>query len=678
MFQIYVGNDLAYEPGDTELALLSPKLTLEMGKAGSLEFTVPAGHPYMNELKQLTKPMSVNLDGEKIFRGRILSGSRTFYNQREVYCEGVLSYLVDSVQKAVKFNGKTHALFRQIISNHNSRMPIEKQFIVGNITVEDRDIILTGQSEDVGQYDYSQIAINSVVDNWNTTYDYIENCLISYCGGYLVVRQVNSVNYIDWIKDYSNTATQQIVFGKNLLDLTDESTAEDIFTVLIPLGDNNLTIASVNGGSDELVDSEAVSKYGRIIRTQVFSNVTDPNTLLANGRQYLVNNGDVPNTLTITAVDLHNVDSTIKSIHLGDRVYIKSSFHDLSCYLTCTKIEYDLEKPENTVYTFGREKQTLTQRYREDKRAQSDTYNNSANGGGGIGSTAGAMGANWKDVTDDYLNKSKEETTKQLDEFYDAWVDWDESQGKVSLGAMYKKLLKDEEVLKNNVGIDMDAPSGTINIYADHRSVEETKNSFGTVKTVLENNLGIDFNAPQGTINIYADHNKITETATDIGKVTKVLKQNAGLDINSPEGTVSIYATASLANNANGKASDAQTKTARILAWAGEDEYGNIGTRIALDADLVEVTNRLRAVEGMFQTLTVDQWARFSRLIYTPQVYAGAFFVDNGTEESGSLNLARHYHTIKIDSNGKLYLSEPTGAQNHTDLGISTTAVFGA
>ena len=675
MFQIYVGNNLAYEPGDTELALLSPKLTLEMGKAGSLEFTVPAGHPYMNELKQLTKPMSVNLDGEKIFRGRILSGSRTFYNQREVYCEGVLSYLVDSVQKAVKFNGKTHALFRQIISNHNSRMPIEKQFIVGNITVEDRDIILTGQSEDVGQYDYSQIAINSVVDNWNTTYDYIENCLISYCGGYLVVRQVNSVNYIDWIKDYSNTATQEIVFGKNLLDLTDESTAEDIFTVLIPLGDNNLTIASVNGGSDELVDSEAVSTYGRIIRTQVFSNVTDPNTLLANGRQYLVNNGDVPNTLTITAVDLHNVDSTIKSIHLGDRVYIKSSFHDLSRYLTCTKIEYDLEKPENTVYTFGREKQTLTQRYREDKRAQSDTYNNSANGGGGIGSTASAMGANWKDVTDDYLNKSKEETTKQLDEFYDAWVDWDETLGKVSLGAMYKKLLKDEEILKNNVGIDMDAPSGTINIYADHRSVEETKNSFGTVKTVLENNLGIDFNAPQGTINIYADHNKITETATDIGKVTKVLKQNAGLDINSPEGAVSIYATASLANNANGKANDAQTKTARILAWAGEDEYGNIGTRIALDADLVEVTNRLRAIEGIFSSISTET-AYASKGISAHTFYGSHFYVS--TSSDTETDLARHYHTIQIDSSGKLYLSGPTSTQFHTDLGISTTAVFGA
>lgn len=675
MFQIYAGNSLVYEPGDMDLALLTPKLTLEMGKAGSLEFTVPAGHPYMNELKQLTKPVSVDLDGEKVFRGRILSGTRTFYNQREVYCEGDLSYLIDSVQKAVKFNGKTHALFRQIIANHNARMPAEKQFTVGNITVENRDIILTGQSDDISQYDYKQIAINSVVDNWNTTYDYIETCLISYCGGYLVTRRVGDTTYIDWINDYTSTASQEIVFGENLLDLQDETSAEDIFTVLIPIGDNNLTIKTVNNNSDEIVDSAKVAKYGRIVKTNVFSNVTNPQTLLENGRRYLANNGDVPTTLTLTAVDLHSVYPEITAIHLGDRVYIRSDPHGLSQYLTCTKIEYDLERLENTVYTFGREKQSLTQRYREDKRAQSDTYNNSANGGGGIGSTASAMGANWKDATDDCLNKSKEETTKQLDEFYDAWVDWDESQGKVSLGAMYKKLLKDEEVLKNNVGIDMDAPSGTIDIYADHRSVEETKNSFGTVKTVLENNLGIDFNAPQGTINIYADHNKITETATDIGKVTKVLKQNAGLDINSPEGTVSIYATASLANNANGKANDAQTKTARILAWAGEDEYGNIGTRIALEADLVKVSNRLEAVEGVFDSVTGNV-ANFKTNISTSSYFGNHYFINS--IQGDSIDLVSHYHTVYVDSNNKLYLGPPVGDQNHTDIGLSIKPVFGA
>ena len=675
MFYIYSGSNLIYEPGDQIYSVLDPKLTLEMGKAGSLEFIVPADHPYITQFQQLTTPILVKLDTKTIFEGRVLTVTRTFSNQRNIYCEGVLSYLVDSVQKAEKFNGKAHTLFEKIINAHNARMPNEKKFYVGNISsaFADRDVLLTGQEEvNTGNIDYKQIAINSIVDEWNNSYDYIDQCLISYCGGYLMPRKAGSVTYLDWVEDYTNTASQTIEFGSNMLDLTEETSVEDLFTVLIPLGDDNLTIASVNGGSDELVDSEAVSKYGRIVRTHVFSNVNQPSTLLEDGRRYLAENVNATNTLTIKAVDLHLIHPEINAVYLGDRVFIRSKMHNIGKYLTCTKIEYDLANPENTVYTFGREKQTLTQRYREDKRKESDTYN------GGIGSSASSMGSNWGNIASDVLNKSKEETTKQLDEFYDAWVDWDETQGTVTLGAMYKKLLNDEEVLKNNVGIDMDAPSGTINIYADHRSVEETKNSFGTVKTVLENNLGIDFNAPQGTINIYSDHNKITETATDIGKVTRVLKQNAGLDIDSPEGTVSIYATADLASNANGKASDAQTKTARILAWAGEDEYGNIGTRLALDADLVEVTNRLRAVEGMFQTLTVDKWARFSRLIYSPQVYAGAFFVDDGTEESGGLNLAKHYHTIQIDANGKLYLSEPTGAQNHTDLGISTTAVFGA
>ena len=486
MFQIYAGDVLVYEPGDYNLALLTPKLTIEMGKAGSLEFTVPASHPNMDLLKQLTKPVSVDLDGEKIFRGRILSETRTFYNQREIYCEGDLSYLVDSVQKAVKYTGKTHALFNQIIANHNARMPAEKQFTVGNITVENRDIILTGQSDDISQYDYKQIAINSIVDNWNTTYDYIETCLISYCGGYLVTRQVNGVNYIDWINDYTNTASQEIVFGENLLDLTDESSAEDIFTVLIPLGDDNLTVKTVNNNSDEIVDATKVAKYGRIIKTNVFSNVTNPQTLLENGRRYLANNGDVPTTLTLTAVDLHSVYPEITAIHLGDRVFIRSDPHELSQYLTCTKIEYDLEKPENTVYTFGREKQSLTQRYREDKRAQNDTYSNSADGGYGIGSGYGGYGA-----IDEGVQEAETKTDTKLTNFYDEWIDYDPDHpdGKISLGALAKLYIGqdgnggDRYKLINNVGIDLDAPSGQISLYTTAQKANTNESAVARLTT---------------------------------------------------------------------------------------------------------------------------------------------------------------------------------------------------
>jgi len=603
MFQIYAGNSLVYEPGDMDLALLTPKLTLEMGKAGSLEFTVPAGHPNIDILKQLTSPVAVDLDGERIFRGRVLSGTRTFYNQREVYCEGVLSYLVDSVQKAEKFDGKTHALFRKIIANHNARMPAEKQFTVGNITVADQDIHLLGQSDDISRYDYSQIAINSIVDNWNTTYDYIETCLISYCGGYLMVRQENGTNYIDWVNDYTNTATQEIVFGENLLDLTDESTAEDIFTVLIPLGDNNLTIKTVNHNSDEIVDAAKVAKYGRIIRTNVFSNVTNAQTLLENGRRYLANNGDVPSTLTLTAIDLHNVYPDINAIHLGDRVYIRSDPHEMSQYLTCTKIEYDLEKPENTVYTFGREKQTLTRRYREDKRKDSDTYGNGASGGSGIGASAAgeAGGWHWLDEniageTDLKIEESEveqdEKVDQKLQDFYDAWININPEEGKIDLAALYKKVLNDEYVLQ----------------------------------------------------------------------------QNAGLNVNAPAGTVSIFSTATdLRTN--------EEKTAQIIAWAGEDGQGGIGTRIALQADLVSVSNRLQAVEGVFDSVTGNV-AKFKTNISTSSYFGNHYFINS--TQGDSIDLVRHYHTVYVDSNNKLYLGPPVGDQNHTDIGISLKPVFGA
>lgn len=595
MFQIFAGNVLVYEPGDYNLALLTPKLTVEMGKAGSLEFTVPAAHPHMNLLKQLTKPISVTLDGKKIFRGRILSETRTFYNQREIYCEGDLSYLVDSVQKAVKYTGKTHALFRQIIANHNARMPAEKQFTVGNITVENRDIILTGQSDDISQYDYKQIAINSIVDNWNTTYDYIETCLISYCGGYLVTRQVNGVNYIDWINDYTNTASQEIVFGENLLDLTDESSAEDIFTVLIPLGNDNLTIKDVNQGSDEIVDQAKVNKYGRIIKTNVFNNVTNPQTLLENGRRYLANNGDVPMTLTLTAIDLHSVYPEIEAIHLGDRVYIRSDPHELSQYLTCTKIEYDLEKPENTVYTFGREKQSLTQRYREDKRAQNDTYSNSADGGYGIGSGYGGYGA-----IDEGVQEAETKTDTKLTNFYDEWIDYDPDHpdGKISLGALAKLYIGqdgnggDRYKLINNVGIDLDAPSGQI----------------------------------------------------------------------------SLYTTAQKANSN-------ESAVARIITWAGTDEHGNIGSKIALEADLVTVSNRLEAIEGVFSSITATT-ASISRDVSTSSYYGNHYFI-NATQ-GDSVDLSVHYHTVRVDSQGKIYLGPPTGSQEHTDITTTITPVFGA
>lgn len=452
MFYIYADGKSIFQPMDNSLSLFAPKLTLEMGKAGALSFQIPPNNRYYNALPQLTTMITVEMDDVEIFRGRVLTNNRNFNNVRTVYCEGDLAYLVDTVQKAERYNGKTHDLFRKIIEAHNKRAGADKQFLVGDITIENRDVVLSGKSDEVqdeetGKFDYKQIAINSIADEWQNSFDFIQNCLIDYTGGYLRTRRQNGKTYIDLLLDYGNTATQDIEFGKNMLDLTEEVSAEDVFTVLIPLGDENLTIESVNNGSDELVDAMAVERYGRIVKTHVFDSVNTPETLLENGRRFLASNVNVPVTLTVKAVDMHLVDPNASPIYVGDKVHLISAAHGMADELVCTKIEYDLENPANNTYTFGTPKQSLTERYRRDK-AKQDAEQTRGGGGGGGGAGEAAS----------------EETKKQLDEFFDAWINVNPEAAHIDLGTLYKKFKEGVEILESSCGISMDAPTGNINI----------------------------------------------------------------------------------------------------------------------------------------------------------------------------------------------------------------------
>ena len=452
MFYIYANGKSIFQPMDNSLSLFTPKLTLEMGKAGALSFQIPPSNRYYNALPQLTTMITVEMDDVEIFRGRVLTNNRNFNNVRTVYCEGDLAYLVDTVQKAERYNGKTHDLFRNIIEAHNKRAGADKQFLVGDITIENRDVVLSGKSDEVqdeetGKFDYKQIAINSIADEWQNSFDFIQNCLIDYTGGYLRTRRQNGKTYIDLLLDYGNTATQDIEFGKNMLDLTEEVSAEDVFTVLIPLGDENLTIESVNNGSDELVDATAVERYGRIVKTHVFDSVNTPETLLENGRRFLASNVNVPVTLTVKAVDMHLVDPNASPIYVGDKVHLISAAHGMADELVCTKIEYDLENPANNTYTFGTPKQSLTERYRKDK-AKQDAEQTRGGGGGGGGAGEAAS----------------EEAKKQLDEFFDAWINVNPEAAHIDLGALYKKFNDAKEILESSCGISLDAPTGNINI----------------------------------------------------------------------------------------------------------------------------------------------------------------------------------------------------------------------
>lgn len=628
MFYIYANGTLIYHLANSDLYLNKPKLTLEMGKAGSLEFGILPDHAYYDRLSQLSTIVTVEYDNTEIFRGRVLSNTRDFQNMRTVYCEGDLAFLIDTVQKFQKYDGTVHALFRQLIANHNSRIKdVSKQFTVGNITVENRSIKLTGQDDslNVGNIDYKQIAINSTVDEWNTTFDMIQTCIIDYVGGYLRTRRQNGVTYIDLLAppDSSVTpATQEIELGVNMIDFEEEISAEDLFTVLIPLGDDNLTIASVNGGSDELVDTNAVAQYGRIVKTHVFNNVNEASTLLENGRRYLASNVNVPTTLTVNALDLHIISPEYDALHLCDRVHIKSTAHSIVEYLTCTKIEYDLENPGNDTYTFGNPTQTLTQRYREDKRKESDTYGNSASGGrgGGGGGAAAAAEAVAEEVA--------EGAAEELENFYNAYIDVDPEHGRITLGALY-------DITEN------------------------------ITRTLSDCGISMEANPEQANVNIHTLHQVVVDNTIDIANNATRIDQ------------VSTYTEATIrlqAARIDGAETEIDENRDKIasLTLTVRGAPGNPGlvqSVASIDADIIELNGKVATLEA--NEASIDRLKSKISSITSLSVISGSVqgtWSVSGTLRGSSIVTGNdepvysymHYHTLACDNAGVVTLGVAT------------------
>lgn len=362
MYTIYADGKLLYAPHlfNEGCGVFSPRLTVELNKAGSLEFVIPPDNICYNSINKLKTIVTVYQDSEELFRGRVLHDERDFYKQKKTYCEGELSFLLDSIQRT-KYNmfGTYESLFTRVIGNHNSRVEADKQFTVGNITADGDD---------------NSIRIISI-ENYPTTLDVIQEKFCDVKGGYLVTRGEGDTRYIDWLKDDTKISDQIIEFGVNLLDLTEYITAENIFTVIIPVGGE---LYDENGNSlgklglafpDYLENDTAISLFGRIEKYVEWSDIVSRDQLVSTATAYLNKNIEMAVTLTVKAVDLALLNVDVKHIHVGDWVRVVSVPHSLDNLFRCTKIVYDLTSPDQNEYTFGFSFTAFTEQQVSDKKA---------------------------------------------------------------------------------------------------------------------------------------------------------------------------------------------------------------------------------------------------------------------------------------------------------------------
>lgn len=324
---------------------LSPKLTLEDNSAGSLSIKLPPTNRGYRSIVRMITDISVRKDGEEIWAGRVLSESKDFWNNRELYCEGELAFFNDSTQPPAEHPGlSVRGYLEALIKVHNSKVNANRRFTIGAVTVYDDDF-------------------PTRYTNHEKTMQLL-NGLIEQYGGHLRVRKANGVRYLDYLADYPDTCSQVIQFGSNLIDFTRKWDSSEYATAIVPLGnrlanspiealDAYLTVESVNNGSIYVQSDEAVAAYGWIEKTVTWNDVSDPAILLEKAKTYLSDLQFDSLELELSALDLHYLDVDTEAVKLLDEIRVISRPHGLDRQFPVTKLEIPLDSPEKTQFKLG-------------------------------------------------------------------------------------------------------------------------------------------------------------------------------------------------------------------------------------------------------------------------------------------------------------------------------------
>ena len=359
---------------DEALVLVNPKVKLEVNTVGEGSFTIYKNHPNYSKLKKLKSVFEVTDDNGVIFRGRATGDTTDFDHGMFVDLEGAMAYFNDSIVRSFNYpddflndanyiaaanGGNVVAFFLGwLIDNHNSQVQDFQKMKLGNVTVTDPNNYLSRSSSE-----------------YASTWEVLKAKLFdSALGGYLCIRYEDDGNYIDYLSEFTDTNSQEIAFGENLLDLKRESEASETYSAIIPIGvigltiegiaDRNVTDDIVKRG-DTLYSKKAVEEYGWIyapVTETTWEDVTNDANLLTKGAEWLANRGSLLHAMEATAVDLHFTDDQVESLRIYKNVNVHSDPHDVAESLPLAKLEIDLLNPQNTKITVGKTLLALTDR----------------------------------------------------------------------------------------------------------------------------------------------------------------------------------------------------------------------------------------------------------------------------------------------------------------------------
>ena len=342
---------------------------------------------YLDDTSELPSESGLRMIAQKIipellvvhnvlFHGRVISDGLDFYGQKTVSCEGALGCLLDSVidpLPAITETPKDH--LQKIIAAHNTLMRATpypepyKCFTVGNVTVNAANTNKKFEK----------------VEGYSQTRSLIDDHLIDYYKGYLFARYESGTLYLDWLKNFNRENSQPIKMAVNMLDRTLEESADEYYTVMLPVGSKNTTI-----DGKYLQDAAAIKKYGRIFKAESFGDSKKKADLLAKAQKEFNKRGtNLPLSVHIKAVDMSLLGSDVDELLAGDHLTnVEDRTGALFTDLTIAEHNYDIFNPANDEFVM-------------ENQEAIDKRNTSSSGNGTISSRAGRGS---KDLFDDTKN----------------------------------------------------------------------------------------------------------------------------------------------------------------------------------------------------------------------------------------------------------------------------------
>lgn len=232
MYFVKYGEEYLHDPREELYILGDLSLECEENTCGYCDFTIYPTHPLYGKIRErdASNPVLVYDDDTLLFSGFIYELGTEFYLNGTVKCKGDLDYLRESFIRPYATLDNSYGkqaptsvdgYFKWLIKEHNSQVDSNKQFRIG---------INQGAALDSNNYIYREST------KYPTTLDEINEKLIDDLGGYIRCRYVDGIRYVDYLSEWTDTNTQILDFGINLINYTQTDDSSSIATFIIPLG----------------------------------------------------------------------------------------------------------------------------------------------------------------------------------------------------------------------------------------------------------------------------------------------------------------------------------------------------------------------------------------------------------------------------------------------------------